>query len=150
MEARNSTIVRILEEKGSVIENRHSGIPTMRREMKKMNLPEPEFIEERGSFKVVFRNSPNVCIKETKHESDTQSGQQSGQQLNMIKTYQNMILEYCISPKDSKEIREFLGIKSRTYVSTYIIKPLINQELLEYTNKNSINARNQKYVTKKK
>lgn len=32
MESRNPTLVRILEEKGSVIENRHSGIPTMKRE----------------------------------------------------------------------------------------------------------------------
>lgn len=31
MESRNPTIVRILEEKGSVIENRYSGIPTMKR-----------------------------------------------------------------------------------------------------------------------
>lgn len=57
MKSRNFTLVRILEEKGAVIENRHSGIPTMRREMKKMNLPAPEFIEERGAFKVIFRNS---------------------------------------------------------------------------------------------
>lgn len=54
MEARNPTIVRILEEKGDVIENRHSGIPTMKREMKKFGLPEPEFYEERDSFKVVL------------------------------------------------------------------------------------------------
>lgn len=46
-----------LEEKGFVIENRHSGIPKMRRKMKKMNLPEPEIIGERGSFKVIFKNS---------------------------------------------------------------------------------------------
>ena len=38
METRNATIVRILEDKGSVIENRHSGIPIMKREMKKLNL----------------------------------------------------------------------------------------------------------------
>ena len=62
MEARNPTIVRILEEKGSVIENRHSGIPTMKREMKKYGLPEPEFYEERDSFKVVFRNN-SIWIK---------------------------------------------------------------------------------------
>ncbi|MBE6147039.1 MAG: hypothetical protein E7168_01745 [Firmicutes bacterium] len=43
MESRNPTIVRILEEKGDVIENRHSGIPTMKREMKIYGLPEPEF-----------------------------------------------------------------------------------------------------------
>lgn len=47
MEARNTTIIRILEEKGSVIESRHSGIPTMRREMSNYGLPEPEFYEER-------------------------------------------------------------------------------------------------------
>ena len=40
-----------------MIENRHSGIPTMKREMKKYGLPEPEFCEERDSFKVIFRNS---------------------------------------------------------------------------------------------
>jgi len=57
MESRNPTIVRILEEKGSVIENRHSGIPTMKREMKKYGLPEPGFYEERDSFKVIFRNN---------------------------------------------------------------------------------------------
>ena len=41
MEVRNPNIVRILEEKGSVIENRHSGIPTMKREMRKYGLPNP-------------------------------------------------------------------------------------------------------------
>lgn len=43
MEARNTTIIKILEEKGSIIENRHTGIPTMIREMKNYGLPEPEF-----------------------------------------------------------------------------------------------------------
>lgn len=38
-----------------------------------------------------------------------------------------------------------LKIKSRQYISTYILKPLIKAGKLEYTNKNSVNARNQKY-----
>lgn len=38
-----------------------------------------------------------------------------------------------------------LKIKSRQYISTYILKPLIKEGKLEYTNKNSVNARNQKY-----
>ena len=42
---------------------------------------------------------------------------------------------------------EVLKIKSRQYVSSYIIKPLINSGKLDYTNKNSVNARNQKYIT---
>lgn len=144
MESRNPTIVRILEEKGSVIENRHSGIPTMKREMKKYGLPEPEFYEERDSFKVIFRNSLNKSV-----EGGQQSGQQSGQQKGTIEKYKTKLLSYCNIPRTAQEISQFLGIKSRTYISTNIIKPLISNGLLEYTNRNSINARNQKYVTKK-
>ena len=235
MEARNPNIVRILEEKGAIIENRHSGIPTMKREMKNYHLPEPEFYEERDSFKVVFRNggqqNAQVDNKMSKKEPSGQqsgqqnaqvdnkmqkkepsgqqsgqqnaqvdnkmqkkepSGQQSGQQnaqvdnkmskkessgqqneqqnaqvdnkmpkkepsgqqsdnkiLNLTTNdYQNMILEFCKEPKTAIEIKKYLKIKSRQYVSTKIIKPLIDTGSLEYTNKNNINARNQKYISK--
>lgn len=57
MESRNPTLVRIPEEKGSVIENRHSRMPTMIREMKRYGLHSPKFYEERDSFKVIFRNN---------------------------------------------------------------------------------------------
>lgn len=137
-------IFGINEEKGSVIENRHSGIPTMRREMKKMNLPEPEFIEERGSFKVIFRNS---FSENENYLSFVEH--QSGQQTSLIDRYKEQVLDYCYDPKSAKEISEYLQIKSRTYISTYIIKPLINDGKLEYTNKNSIMAKNQKYKTVK-
>ena len=142
MESRNPTIVRILEEKGSVIENRHSGIPTMKREMKKYGLPEPEFYEERDSFKVIFRNKNVVHNK-------IDSGQQSGQQTT-IEDNKLKILEYCIEAKTAKEIREYLNIKSRQYVSTSLINPLINDGKLDYTNKRSVNAKNQKYITLRK
>ena len=136
MEARNSTIVRILEEKGSVIENRHSGIPTMKREMKKYGLPEPEFYEERDSFKVIFRNNvvTNMQVSE----------QVSEQVLNQRK----MTIDYCKIPKTAKQIREYLNIKSRNYVRDNIINPLIMSDKLEYTNKLHVNASNQKYQTK--
>jgi predicted HTH transcriptional regulator len=244
MEARNPNIVRILEEKGSVIENRHSGIPTMKREMKNYNLPEPEFYEERGSFKVVFRNCKirlNQLINEQVSEQvseqvdeqvseqvseqagkqvseqvseqvgeqvseqvSEQVGKQVGEQVSeqagkqvseqvseqvgeqvseqvgeqvseqvgeqiseqvseqvgeqvsgqvnvkvseQVLNYRKLVLEFCKLPKTSKEIRKYLNIKSRNYVSTNIIKPLINEEKLDYTNKNNINASNQKYIT---
>ena len=166
MESRNPTIVRILEEKGSVIENRHTGIPTMKREMAKYELPEPEFYEERGSFKVVFRNSMNFEFDSISEqvggqqniintiynmESDTQSGQQTGQQTGQqnseLKKYKLMILEFCTEPRTAKEISNYIKIKSRQYISSNFIKPLIDEGKLEYTNKKSINARNQRYVT---
>lgn len=146
MESRNPTLVRILEEKGSVIENRHSGIPTMIREMKKYGLPAPEFYEERDSFKVIFRNK-NVV--HNKVNSGQQGGQQGGQQTT-IENNKFKILEYCTEAKTAKEIREYLNIKSRQYVSTYLINPLINDGKLDYTNKKSINAKNQKYITLRK
>lgn len=139
MESRNPTIVRLLEEKGSVIENRHSGIPTMRREMKRYGLPEPEFYEERGSFKVVFRNGTSMI-----------SGQQSGQQKTSLEEYKNIVVDFCQVGKSAKEISELLKIKSRQYISTNIIKPLINEGRLDYTNKKSINAKNQKYIALRK
>lgn len=136
MESRNPTIVRLLEEKESVIENRHSGIPTMKREMKKYGLPDPEFYEERDSFKVIFRN--NVVS----------GGQQSDTQIIVEYEILNKVLNYCKTPKTAKEIRDYLNISSKRYVAYKIIRPLINDNKLEYTNKNSINARNQKYKTK--
>ena len=141
MESRNPTIVRILEEKGSVIENRHSGIPTMKREMKKYGLPEPEFYEERDSFKVIFRNTPIT--------ENSQTGAQNMEHIT-IDELKAKVLNYCKIPKSSKEIREYVGLSSKTYVADSIIKPLLKAGMLEYTNKRSINARNQKYITVKK
>ena len=142
MEARNPTIVRILEEKGSVIENRHSGIPTMKREMKKYGLPEPEFYEERDSFKVVFRN--NIIMAK-----EIQDGQVSGQ-VNQIEKYKKLVLEFCKSPKTATEIKDYLGMSSKNYVREKVINPLVKNNFLGYTNKNHINASNQKYITLEK
>ena len=157
MESRNSTLVRILEEKSSVIENRHSGIPTMRREMRKMGLPDPEFFEEKGSFKVVFKNSKfkNNKSSDTQNESsDTQNVSSDTQivlsdtqiQFN-IQELNRMVLEFCVEPRTAKEIREHINITSKRYVAYEIIKPLVEKGLLDFTNKKNINARNQKYIT---
>ena len=59
-----------------------------------------------------------------------------------------MVLKYCKGAKTAKEIRQYLGVSSKSYVAYKIIRTLINSKKLYYTNKNSINARNQKYVTK--
>lgn len=68
MEVRNNAIIRLLEETTDVVENRHTGIATMREEMKKTNLPEPEFEILRGTFKVTFikeivRTIENNCTE---------------------------------------------------------------------------------------
>lgn len=68
LEARNKNIVRLLEEKGNIIENRHTGIATMREEMRKMKLPEPKFESLRGDFKVTFWKE---WTEENKSEQNT-------------------------------------------------------------------------------
>ena len=204
MEVRNPNIVRILEEKGSVIENRHSGIPTMKREMRKYGLPDPEFYEERDSFKVIFRNNSRQQkssdigqqkesgggqqkssdigqqkgsgagqqnmqnIKQNEQQSVQQKSSDIGQQKNSadgqqkgsgggqqnerynlkLEQMKRVVLTCCVEPKTIKELQTLLKIKSRQYFSTNIIKALIDEGKLEYTNQNSIHARNQKYKTK--
>lgn len=59
MESRNPTLVRILEEKRSVIENRHLGIPIIIRKMKKYRLPSPKFYGEIRNKVVEFCKEPN-------------------------------------------------------------------------------------------
>ena len=160
MEVRNPTIVRVLEEKGSVIENRHSGIPTIKREMHNFNLPAPEFYEERGSFKVIFRNnfelnseqvteqvSEQVSEQVTEQVTEQVSEQVTEQVSTLIFKYKEL-LKYCKTPKSAREIREYLQFKSRNHVNNKILKPLIRANLLEYTNKQKINSSNQKYITK--
>lgn len=71
----------------------------------------------------------------------------SGQQNKKHIVLSDKILEFCKTPKTAKEIKDYLNLKSRQYISSNLIKPLINQGKLEYTNKKIINARNQKYVT---
>ena len=115
----------------------------MKRKMKKYGLPEPEFYEERDSFKVIFRN--NIVQK---HQSDTQSDTQKEEQNTIMSDVLIKVLNYCKEPKTAREIREHLGISSKRYVAYEIIKPLIDEGKLNYTNQKSINARNQKYVTK--
>jgi len=82
-------------------------------------------------------------------QSGQQNGQQSGQQNTTIEKQQSKVLKFCVEPKSSNEIKVFLDIKSRQYISSKIINPLIRSGKLEYVNKNSVNARNQKYITVK-
>lgn len=59
MESRNPTLERIIEEKRSVIENRHLVIPIMIRKMNKYRLPSPKFYEEIRNKVVKLCKKPN-------------------------------------------------------------------------------------------
>ena len=123
--------------------------------MAKYNLPNPEFTEERGAFKVVFRNSrinseinkDSLSGQQSGQEGGQEGGQQSGQVNDQIEEYRLKVIEYCVTPKSMTEIKQYLGLSSRRYVREKIVKPLIDSKKLEYTNKDYLRVNNQKYVT---
>lgn len=106
-DTRNSVLASELEVLG-ITENRYSGIPTIRREMKKYNLKEPEFSDERGSFIVKFYKMA------AKNEIETMEDDE----------IQNLLL-FCKTPRTRKEIAEYLGLSSITYAIQKYVMPLV-------------------------
>ncbi len=88
LESRNKTIVKLLEETTDIVENRHTGIFTMREEMKNMKLPEPEIVISDGDFRVIFRRKGEEIINTTNQEI-TQEVTQEITQEKIIKLIQN-------------------------------------------------------------
>ena len=99
-----------------VTENRYSGIPTIRREMEKYNLPEPQFADERGSFIVTFYKE----VQNTAIESEIAD--------------EYTLLLFCKTPRTRKEICDYLGLTSVTYAIQRHVMPLVETGKLKMTN----------------
>lgn len=112
----------------NLTENRYSGIPTIRSEMKNAGLPAPIFEDSRGTFTVtLLKNSDNIKSTGDINES---------------------ILDFCSVPRTRMEIANFLGISTPTYAISKYIKPLIKAGKIEMTNLERPNSPSQKYFTK--
>lgn len=135
-----------MEEKGNFIENRHTGIKTMQREMKKYGLSSPEFVIGRGYFKVIFRNT---LLKDFDSVDVNKINNSTFYCEHQKTDLQRRVLDYCITLKSLKEIREYLKINLRSYLSKTIINSLIESGKLRYTYPQNIRSKNQKYVTVK-
>ena len=124
-DTRNPVLANALEVM-QVTENRYSGIPTIRREMKSTNHPEPEFTAIHGEFRVCLRNA---VISAADDEKTTE------------------ILEFCRTPRSKKELAEFLEIKSVTYGIKRYVEPLVENGLLALSEPKNPGSRSQKYYT---
>ena len=122
---RNPTLATMTESLNQA-ENRYSGIPTIRMEMKEYGLPEPEFKNGRNEFVVTLYN------KEI-------------EQKKICLTLEDKIVEFCKEPKSRKEIAEFLEIKTTTYAYSKYILPLLEEGRLGMTIPDIPASRNQKY-----
>lgn len=106
-DTRNPVLASSLEVLG-VTENRYSGIPTIKKEMKKYNLREPEFLDERGNFVVKFYKETIPAEVEGKNDDDI-----------------NNLMIFCKTPRTRKEICEYLGLSSVTYAIQTHVMPLV-------------------------
>lgn len=120
-DTRNPALANILEVL-HYTENRYSGIPTIMNEFASNNFPMPVFSVKHGDFKVVMRNifySDNISIEEA-------------------------VIDFCSKPRSRDEIVSFVG-KSKNYVSSKIIIPLIKKGALKLTIPEKPKSSAQKY-----
>lgn len=110
----------------NVTENRYSGIPTIRRELREHGLAEPEFQIVHGEFSVTF------YLKSQTTESEDQTAQ---------------ILEFCRTPRTRKELAEYLGLSSMTYAIKKYILPLVDAGQLRMTHPDNPGSPQQRFVT---
>lgn len=111
-------------------ENRYSGIPTIRREMKEAGLPEPVFVNQRNEFVVILYNN---CISDSEDIPKKQEEPAKN------------LLEFCKEPKTRKEIAEFLGIGTTFYAMKNYVQPLIDTGKLKLTIPEKPKSRNQQF-----
>ena len=126
-DTRNPVIATALEVL-DVTENRYSGIPTILRECKAHGLPDPEFVNLRGEFTVIFRLQESV--------PDAVGNDRTAQ-----------LLEYCKTPRSRKEIADFLGLSSVTYAIKTYVQPLIDSGKIGLTEKKA-SSQKQRYFAK--
>lgn len=115
-------------------ENRYSGIPTIRREMKEAGLPEPVFMNQRNEFIVILYNSQH-----SEPEDKMKIQKESAKDL----------LEFCKEPRTRQEIADYLGIGTVFYAMKNYVQPLVDKKKLDLTIPDKPKSRNQKFVTKK-
>lgn len=122
----------VMAESMTEAENRYSGIPTMRREMKKYGLPEPKFENLRNEFVVTFYN---------------RAEKKASEPMPAEKTGRDSLLDFCRTPRTRKEIADFLQVKTVNYAFTRYVLPLVEAGTLQMTCPENPRSRMQKYVT---
>jgi ATP-dependent DNA helicase RecG len=106
-------------------ENRFSGIPTVRAELKKANMPAPVFIDRRGVFKVVFYKKRDVSPPDGNLEQE--------------------ILHFCMKPRTREELAKRFGFEAPSYFIKTNMYPLIDAGKISMTLPKKPKSKFQKY-----
>lgn len=121
-------VLAVMAESMTKAENRYSGIPTIRREMKKYSLPEPVFENRRNEFVVILYNEQKMQGSEMRSEEES-------------------ILEYCKTPRSRDDIKKFLKLKTWNYIMKQWIQPLLKEGRLQLTMPEKPRSKQQRYYT---
>ncbi len=131
MQTRNPTLISALEILG-VVENRHSGIPTIRDEMNTAGLRPPVFISRQGGFKVILYNDADTFCEEA-HGAAKRLWEEAPDLMDFLST-----------PRTRAEIGKMLN-KNAEYASRNIIAPLVREGKLKMTLPDKPRSKNQRY-----
>jgi ATP-dependent DNA helicase RecG len=134
VQTRNPTLVSILEIL-DVAENRHSGIPVIRDEMRRIGLRPPVFLDSRGSFTVRLYNSP---------ENSEQSLRTTGDRLS-----RKTVLAFCDIPRSRQEVADHFD-SSPAYVAHAYLNPLADSGELLRTLPKQPRSKSQRFVARKR
>lgn len=129
-DTRNPVLASALEVLG-ITENRYSGIPTIRREMRSFHLPEPEFLDQRGGFTVRFFKQRGAAVNDFSALTDDEKN----------------ILIFCKTPRTRQEICEYLGLSSTTYAIKRHVMPLVDRGLISLSIPEKPGSSKQLYMT---
>lgn len=130
-DTRNPVLAAALEVLG-VTENRYSGIPTMRRELREYGLREPEFTDNRNEFCVCFYNL---------------NSDETGQAADETQKSERDLIAFCRTPRSRKEICAYLGLSSSAYVMKKHVQPLIDTGMIHMTMPEKPKSAKQRYYS---
>ncbi len=123
-DTRNPNLAVAMEKLG-LTENRYSGIPSMRMEMKEYGLDEPELHDSGSNFLVRLRNGSLTAAALSGRTQE--------------------ILNYCAQWRSRREIAAFLGISSVSYAIRKHVSPLVEQGLLTLARPEAKQSPRQRY-----
>ncbi|MCI7146220.1 MAG: putative DNA binding domain-containing protein [Clostridiales bacterium] len=129
-DTRNPVIVTALEVL-DITENRYSGIPTIRQELKNYGLEEPEFIDRGGHFTTIFHKAKSSPSKVEESTDETSKN----------------LIEFCAVPRSRAEITSYLGLESQSYAITRYVTPLVEAGVVKLTIPDKPRSSKQKYYS---
>ncbi|MDR1203468.1 MAG: hypothetical protein LBL58_17815 [Tannerellaceae bacterium] len=97
-------------------ENRFSGVPTIRREMKAAGLPAPVFDSSRGVFRVALYNGNGIPTPKSKVDDDDLEAK---------------LIAFCAVPRTRADLSALLNVSSISYMMEKYINPMLGNGKLK-------------------